>query len=191
MIDRFQSKRLAARRLVESDYEQLHAMHRDERIMKTLGGVRSEEETREFVRQSLEHWDRHGYGLWILSDRETGAFAGRAGLRSMPVDGRPEVELHCALVPEFWGKDYATEIGRALVRLGLERLGLESIVAFTLITNLASQRAQEKIGFLYEKEFIHKDLPHVLRRMTRSRYEDLRSEWEAAICAEPGDATAD
>ena len=36
-----------------------------------------------FLREMLAHWDAHAFGYWIAHDRESGAFAGRAGLRLM------------------------------------------------------------------------------------------------------------
>lgn len=45
--------------------------------METLGGVRSEDDTRVYLRKNLEHWDRYGYGLWVLRDGKDGSFVGR------------------------------------------------------------------------------------------------------------------
>jgi [ribosomal protein S5]-alanine N-acetyltransferase len=38
-------------------------------------------------------------------------------------------------------------------------------VAFTLPDNVASRRVMEKVGFRYEREVEHVDLPHVLYRL--------------------------
>ena len=52
--------------------------------MATLGGVRSDLETRRFLETNLEHWQHHGYGLWVFRSRADGRFAGRGGLRQVP-----------------------------------------------------------------------------------------------------------
>ncbi len=63
------------------------------KAMATLGGVRDEEETRQFVRRNLDHWDTHGYGLWIFRDKAEDRFVGRAGLRNVTVGGSDEIEV--------------------------------------------------------------------------------------------------
>jgi hypothetical protein len=49
-------------------------------------GVRSPEATRAYLTTNLEHWDRFGFGLWVLRTRD-GKFAGRAGIRHVVVEG--------------------------------------------------------------------------------------------------------
>jgi RimJ/RimL family protein N-acetyltransferase len=70
-------------------------------------------------------------------------------------------------MPELWGKGLATEIARALLKIGFEHLGLAQLVAFTITTNHASRRVMEKVGFTFERELAHAGLPHVLYRIRR------------------------
>ena len=84
--------------------------------------------------------------------------------------GGDEVELAYALRSEYWGRGLATELARAAVAVGFERLGLREIVAFTLPTNRASWRVMEKTGFEYERDFVHRGLPHVIYRRPASRW---------------------
>ena len=141
-------------------------MHRDPAIMTTLGGLRSDEETERYLRDNLDHWDRYGYGIWLFRDATSGRFVGRAGLRNTRVGGNDEVELAYALVAEYWNRDLATEMARAVMDLAFERLGLTDVVCFTLPTNQASRRVMQKAGFAFEGEVVHAGLPHVLYRIT-------------------------
>ena len=150
-------------------------MHRDPKVMATLapagapnGGIRSEEETRQFLSGRLEHWERHGYGLWVFRDAADGRFVGRGGLHNTHVGGHDEVELAYALMAEYWGRGLATEMAEAIVAVAFERLGMTDLVCFTLTTNRASQRVMEKAGFEYERDITHAGLPHVLYRTTKS-----------------------
>ena len=43
---------------------------------------------RECLRKNLEHWDRYGFGVWILRSKVDGTLAGRSALRRADVDGR-------------------------------------------------------------------------------------------------------
>jgi [ribosomal protein S5]-alanine N-acetyltransferase len=44
-------------------------------------------------------------------------------------------------------------------------LRLPAVVTYTLPYNAASRRVMEKLGFEYEREVVHADLPHVLYRL--------------------------
>jgi [ribosomal protein S5]-alanine N-acetyltransferase len=44
-------------------------------------------------------------------------------------------------------------------------MGLGTVISYTLPGNLASRRVMEKLGFSYEREIVHYDLPHVLYRL--------------------------
>jgi [ribosomal protein S5]-alanine N-acetyltransferase len=136
--------------------------------MATLGGLRSEDQTRQFLRRNLEHWDRHGDGLWVFRDNEGGRFVGRGGQRHVPVGSADKVELAYALTAKFWGRGLATEMAEAIATVRFEHLGMEEVVCFTLPTNLASRRVMEKVGFTFEREVIHANLPHVLYRIAGS-----------------------
>lgn len=142
-------------------------MHQDPRVMATLGGLRSTEQTRHFLHENLDHWIRHGYGLWVFRDKGEDRFVGRGGLRQVIVGGTHEVEVAYAVMAEFWGKGVATEMATVSLEVAFAHLGLRDIVAFTLPTNHASRRVMEKVGFLYERDIIHAGLPHVLYRIRR------------------------
>ena len=169
--------RLITERLHADHFDELCHMHRDPRVMTTLapagapnGGVLSDEETRRFLRRHLDHWERHGYGLWVFRDKVDGRFVGRAGLHNTRVGGEDGVELAYALMAEFWGRGIATEMAGAILMVAFEQLGIAELVCFTLTTNRASQRVMEKVGFKYERDIVHAGLPHVLYRIAASEW---------------------
>ncbi len=151
-------------------------MHADPAVMATLGGVRSREETVGFLDRLVEHWRVHGFGLWLLSSREDGAFVGRGGLLTVELEGRAEVELAYALAAPWWGRGLATELARWSVRLAFEVLEVPSLICLTLPTNHASRRVMEKAGFRFEKDVVHRGLPHVLCRISGDQWPELSRE---------------
>jgi RimJ/RimL family protein N-acetyltransferase len=166
----FETPRLTAERPRTEDFDDLYRLHQDPRVMATLGGPRNAAETWLILENNLAHWARFGFGTWILRDREDRAFAGRAGLRHVEVGGRDEIELLYGLMPGFWGRGLATEIAVAGLDLGFGPLGLEDLVCFTLADNLASRRVMEKVGFVYERDVVFADLPHVLYRQSADEW---------------------
>ena len=155
---------MSAKRLHLDDFEELRRMNRDTRVMATLGGIRSDEDTRQYLNNKLEHWNHYCYGLWVFRNKENNRFVGRAGLNNTEINGDREIELAYALRFEFWGQGLATEMTKAILSIGFEKLRLPEIVSFTLHSNLASKRVMEKVGFKFEKDIIHAGLPHVFYR---------------------------
>ena len=170
LLDELVTERLLLERLRAVHADELGRLHRDERVMATLGGVRPPAETLRVLAECERHWEQHGFGLWAVRVRATGTFAGRGGLKHTHVGGRDEVEVAYAFLPQYWGQGLATELAAASVRVGFDVLRLSDLVCFTLTSNLASQRVMEKAGFRYEREVLHAHLPHVLYRLTASAW---------------------
>lgn len=169
-VEGFSTDRLTGERLRAEHLEDLCRLHRDPRVMATLSADGTvprdvDSQTEKALARNLEHWERHGFGLWLFRDKQDGRFVGRGGLRRITLDEREEVELAYALGSEFWGRGLATEIALASVAIGFERLDLDDLVCFTLTTNLASQRVMQKAGFRYERDMVHVGLRHVLYRL--------------------------
>jgi RimJ/RimL family protein N-acetyltransferase len=175
--DEIFTPRLILSRPRPTDFADLRRFATNEQVMATLGGVQTEEQTRVALERHLDHWQRHGFGWWTMRDRAGGTFSGRGGLRHFVVAGREEIELGYGLLPDYWGQGLAAEMSREALSLGFETLGIPSIVAFTLPTNQRSRRVMEKVGFRYECDTIHAELPHVLYRVTASdwRFANIES----------------
>jgi [ribosomal protein S5]-alanine N-acetyltransferase len=160
----FVLRRVFAERLTDAHLPILRRMHANARMMAHLGGVRSDTQTKEYLERNLDHWERHGVGIWVLRDPTTGQVMGRAGLRHLEVESVPEIELAYALLPEFWGIGLGTDVARACVTIAREWLGLPSIVGLTTPANVASQRVLLKSAFVLEREVLHEGTPHLLFR---------------------------
>lgn len=126
-------------------------LHLDSEVSRYLGGTRTPAETSEYLRVNLAHWERHGFGLWVLRTTE-GGFAGRAGLRCITLDGRPEIEIAYALCRKEWGRGLATEIGQALVESWRLRKLSASLVGIASLRNEPSRRVLTKIGLVHERD---------------------------------------
>ncbi|OJT18687.1 hypothetical protein BO221_38760 [Archangium sp. Cb G35] len=169
-VDTFRSARMLAERPGPEDFLEWSRFRQDPRVAATLGGLRPEERLRRDLDAILEHWARHGFGVWMWREPADGRLIGHCGLRHYPVEGQEELELLYALRFESWGQGLATEMAAASLEVGFGRLGFEDVVAFTLTTNKASRRVMEKLGMRYERDITHADLPHVLFRITAAEW---------------------
>jgi RimJ/RimL family protein N-acetyltransferase len=166
-IERVQTERMVLERLrLEHAPEQVRLLL-DPRVSATLWAraeLPTEADVLDGLSAKVDHWDRHGFGMWLARDRDTGEMVGRGGLQYTYTAGLNDIEAGWALVPERWGQGLATELAHACVEVGFEQLGLLELVAFTLPDNVASRRVMERTGFTYERDIVHAGLPHVLYR---------------------------
>ena len=118
----------------------------------------------ELVEGDCAHWDDHGFGPWVLIEKESGEFAGRGGLAWTTVEGIARVELPWSIEPHLHGRGLATEAATAAVEWA-DELRFEEVVALVLPANVASQRVARKAGFEEDGEVLHAGLPHLLFRL--------------------------
>jgi RimJ/RimL family protein N-acetyltransferase len=165
--ERVQTARLLCERLRLEHASEVSTLLRDPRVAKTLtpdGLPLSERDVLDGLRAKISHWERYGFGLWMVRDRASGEMVGRGGLQHTFVGGSSEIEVGWAIVPGRWGQGLATELALASVNTATEMLHLPEIVAFTRPDNVASRRVMEKADFVYERDVLHVGLPHVLYR---------------------------
>ena len=164
-IDRMETVRLICERLRPEHAPEERRLLLDPRVGATLWSrpaPPTEHEIADGLAAKVDHWDRHGFGLWLLRDRSSGEAVGRGGLQYTYTAGLHDVEAAWAIVPERWGQGLATELAHACVEVGFDQLGLCQIIAFTLPENIASRRVMEKAGFEYKRDIVHVGLAHVL-----------------------------
>jgi RimJ/RimL family protein N-acetyltransferase len=155
-----ETERLTLRRFTEADEDNLLELDNDPEVMRYLNGGKPtpREEIRAQILRLLDYYERfEGLGFWAAQEKATGRFLGWFHFRpprTEPRDG--EIELGYRLRRSAWGKGYATEGARALIRKGFTELGVERVVAETMTVNLGSRRVMEKAGLTLMRTF-HRD----------------------------------
>ncbi len=164
-LARLRTPRLELLRLCPDHQAAFAALHADPAVARWLGGRWTGGRSRRALRAALEHWRAHGFGCWMLRERASGRWIGRAGLRRSRLGGREETELYYALLPDAQGRGLAREAAGALVDVVLRDLGLASVAAVTLPRNHASRRVLRAAGLVPGGTVRHAGLPHVLYRL--------------------------
>ena len=104
------------------------------------------EQIKERLQQELATELDCGVQYWPMFELNSGEFVGCCGLR--PYKREDKVyELGFHLRTEQWGKGYATEAARAVLKYGTEVLRLPAIFAGHHPDNSASRRVLLKLGF--------------------------------------------
>ena len=99
----------------------------------------------------IQDADRPGWWLWYVVRRPRGhavrrTLIGNAGFKGAP-DAHGSVELGYALLPEWQGQGYGTELAGGLVTWAFSHERVERIMAETYPEFVASVRVLEKHGF--------------------------------------------
>ena len=148
-----ETERLKLRRWSLDDAEAYYeAILSDADVMRYLpGGVpRPREAAERSIRWFNQHAEEHGFSLWAVEEKSTGALVGNCGLVYIPNAAGREVEVAYTLAKAFWGRGMATEAARASVKYGFEECELDEIYGLAFPPNEASQNVLRKIGMTYE-----------------------------------------
>ena len=145
-----ETDRLVLRRLTEADVDNLYDLDSDPAVMRFLnGGTPTPRDViqREILPRYLRYYDRfEGYGFWAAIEKASGEFLGWFALHPVEGSDPDNVALGYRLRKSAWGKGYATEGTRALIRKGFTELGMRRVFATTYEDNIASRRVMEKAG---------------------------------------------
>ena len=149
-----QTKRLCLRRLQNSDVKALIELWSDPEVTKHLGGPRDRGKLEKIFEEEVKNPFAEQYDLWPVEEKQSKEVVGDCGLLAKEVDGKEEIELIYIFKASAWGKGYATEIGRAIVKYAFEELKLGRVIALIEPENKASERVALKVGMKFEKEVI-------------------------------------
>jgi RimJ/RimL family protein N-acetyltransferase len=152
--------RLVLRDFYIDDLDDVHRYASDPDVTTYLSwGPNTKVQTRQFITQAVldaASVPRPHYELAIV-DLQAAAVVGSCGLICRSTEDAC-FEVGYCLAREVWGRGYATEMVRALVGFGFEKLAAHRIFGQVVPENPASMRVLEKLGFRQEGR---------LRRSTR------------------------
>lgn len=112
---------------------------------------------------------------FAITERVSGALAGSIGIDFVPRHAKAEIGYWIGR--EFWGRGFASEAGRAVVRWAFEERGVERVESFCFTSNAASARVLEKIGLRREglaRGYVKKGTT----RMDCLMFGVVKGEWE-------------
>ncbi|MBU3066200.1 GNAT family N-acetyltransferase [Nocardia sp. NEAU-G5] len=108
-----QTARLALRRPVPGDVDAILEIYGD--THPGVLTVTTRDGAQRIYDEWNEHWDRHGYGYWVIRLRGESAVAGFSGVRTMQYPAGTVLNLFYRLAPAVRGRGLATEAASAVV----------------------------------------------------------------------------
>ncbi|MGZ5873243.1 MAG: GNAT family N-acetyltransferase [Bradyrhizobium sp.] len=97
------------------------------------------------------HWALHGFGLFVVEEKQTGRFVGRVGPWFPP--GWPGFEIGWGIASGFRGKGYAVEAATASIDWAFAHFEIDRIIHCIDRENVASQGVARRLGATIEGEF--------------------------------------
>jgi RimJ/RimL family protein N-acetyltransferase len=164
-----ETARLRLRPMRDGDVDDLLGVFGDPTVM-TAFGVKpfGRVEMERWLRRTLDHQERHGYGLFAIILKTSGQLIGDCGLERMELDGQPETELGYDVRSDHWGRGLATEAATAVRDHAFATLALPRLVSLIRRGNDASRRVAEKVGMRLDRDLSRDGTDYWLYAVARS-----------------------
>lgn len=176
------TKRLILRPWQDADLEPFARINADPRVMEFFPSVKTFKESASEYEAILEHFKKHGYGWWAVSEINNPNFIGFIGLRYLDFSAAftPAIEVAWRLAYEYWGRGYATEGAKASLQYGFEILNFSEIISFTSTINFRSQAVMERIGMHHnpKDDFDNPKLSQEHRLCRHVLYRISKTDWK-------------
>lgn len=155
------------------DASAFHAIASDPEVMKyiTGGDPWTMAQSQEFAARQMRSFSERGFCLWKLTLKSTDKVSGFCGIQ--PLVDTEEIEVGWWLASKNWGMGIATEAAREVLYDAFGRAGLTRVVAVARRENVASLRVMEKIGMVYEHDYIHRGIPVVFYAISIARWKEV------------------
>ncbi len=149
-----ETERLYLREYEDGDFDKLAEIYLDEDVMRYIGkggAVTLNQKDKEIILKHLsKSYKEWGFGIWSLIEKESNSFIGNCGFNKLK--NSDEIEIAYLLAKNYWGKGYATEISKAALEYGINKLNLKRVVALAYPENAASINVIKKLGMKSEGE---------------------------------------
>ena len=144
----FETPRLLVRQYDLSDEDSFFLLNGNEEVVRYIRPAKTRVESDLYLRQVIEAYQANPlYGRWAAVNKIDQRFVGSFAV--IPVEGKKQMQLGYALLPENWGKGYATELTKAGLEYVFTKTEIDPIFAYAELPNLPSQKVLVKAGFKF------------------------------------------
>ncbi|OEH93056.1 GNAT family N-acetyltransferase [Bacillus solimangrovi] len=151
MFPNLESERLVMRELVEDDAQGILNCFSNEDVLRFYGQnpLTDVEQVKKIIKNFAANYKQKQGIKWGIERKGTEGIIGTIGFHDWSSEHR-RAEIAYALLPEHWGKGYATEAVSEVISYGFRELNLTRIGAVVFTENHASNKLLTKLGFEQE-----------------------------------------
>jgi RimJ/RimL family protein N-acetyltransferase len=153
------TERLVLRAPELGDFAPYAAHYASERSVFEDGPLSRAEAWRVFA-SAVGLWPLRGYGAWSITDGESGAYLGEAGI--FHPAHYPEPEIGWTVMADAEGRGIAHEAAVAVRDWAYRTLGWTTLVSYIADGNVRSIRLAERLGAVLEPEAARPEGEHCL-----------------------------
>lgn len=148
-----ETNRLILREYTLDDFDNLYEIVSDPETMRHYPKPFDEERTRDWIEWNLENYKNYGFGLWVVTLKETGEFIGDCGISIQNIDGEllPEIGYH--IHKKYWRRGFGSEAARAVRDWAFENTDYNCIYSYMKYTNVGSYSTAIANGMRKVKEY--------------------------------------
>lgn len=149
----FETARLIVRQYnYDLDIENFFRLNGDEEVVRYIRPVKSRSECEVFLKQVIADAETNPLmGRWAVEEKASGNFVGSFAF--IPIEGTSESQLGYALLKEYWGKGFATELMKEGINYVFTKTTLNEVFGVTEAANIVSQKVLLKSGFTLFKTY--------------------------------------
>lgn len=125
-----------------------------------------------WIEKARKRYAEGSFGLMALIEKSTGDFIGQCGLLMQHIDGQDEIEIGYHLLPEYWGKGFATEAAQKFKQLAFNQYGFPHLISIIMTKNIASQKVAERNGMCRYKRSEYYGSEVYIYRITKIKWEN-------------------
>ena len=135
----------------------MHRVWNDERVSHGIGGPRTEEQLQERIGRWTRHWEEHGFGATLFTERASGDAIGWGGLQHSTIGIGERLTVGYVVAPEVWVEGMHPTSPRPRSCTPSMCSEPSSCTSSVLSTNAASRRVLEKAGLRVDRDVDHGD----------------------------------
>ncbi|MDU1230480.1 MAG: GNAT family N-acetyltransferase [Clostridium sp.] len=148
-----ETNRLILREYTLDDFDNLYEIVSDPETMRHYPKPFDEERTRDWIEWNLQNYKNYGFGLWVVTLKETGEFIGDCGISIQNIDWEllPEIGYH--IHKKYWRRGFGSEAARAVRDWAFENTDYNCIYSCMKYTNVGSYSTAIANGMRKVKEY--------------------------------------
>ena len=142
----FSTTNFIVRQFTIEDADNFYFLNSNPEVLRYIRPIKTKKECNAFLNEQLQEYkSQPSMGRWLVADKSTNHFIGTFSILFM--QGDVDYHIGYALMPNHWGKGYATDLLQQGVKYFCKNFTSKQLFAITQKENIASEKVLDKVGF--------------------------------------------